>query len=56
MCQGSAPGSGRILDFSKAVTGCLFFVPSADFLEDPTGEAGSSRTVAAHRDSSPLRP
>ena len=25
----------RILDFSKAVTGCLFFVPPAEFLEDP---------------------
>lgn len=25
----------RILDFSTAVTGCLFFVPPADFLEDP---------------------
>ncbi len=26
----------RILDFSTAVTGCLFFVPTADFLDDPT--------------------
>jgi putative iron-dependent peroxidase len=25
----------RILDFSRAVTGNLFFVPSADFLDDP---------------------
>jgi putative iron-dependent peroxidase len=25
----------RILDFSTAVTGCLFFVPPADFLDDP---------------------
>ncbi|MCX4461981.1 Dyp-type peroxidase [Streptomyces sp. NBC_01340] len=25
----------RILDFSTAVTGCLFYVPSADFLDDP---------------------
>ncbi len=25
----------RILDFSRAVTGTLFFVPTADFLEDP---------------------
>jgi putative iron-dependent peroxidase len=24
----------RILDFSRAVTGCLFFVPPAAFLED----------------------
>jgi porphyrinogen peroxidase len=27
----------RILDFSTAVTGTLFFVPSADLLEDPPG-------------------
>ncbi|NDZ79328.1 Dyp-type peroxidase [Streptomyces sp. SID10853] len=27
----------RILDFSTAVTGCLFHVPSADFLDDPPG-------------------
>ena len=27
----------RILDFSTAVTGCLFFVPSADFLDDLPG-------------------
>ena len=25
----------RILDFSTAVTGSLFFVPTADFLDDP---------------------
>jgi putative iron-dependent peroxidase len=28
----------RILDFSTAVTGGLFFVPSQDFLDDPDGE------------------
>lgn len=27
----------RILDFSTAVTGTLFFVPSADLLDDPPG-------------------
>ena len=27
----------RILDFSTAVSGCLFFVPSAGFLQDPPG-------------------
>ncbi|HEX4215414.1 MAG TPA: peroxidase, partial [Candidatus Dormibacteraeota bacterium] len=38
----------RILDFSTAVTGTLFFVPTADFLDDPpvpaaddTDQAGS---------------
>ena len=36
MFLGAPPAShDRILDFSKAVTGNLFFVPSADFLDDP---------------------
>ncbi|MEZ0068116.1 putative iron-dependent peroxidase [Streptacidiphilus sp. MAP12-20] len=34
MFLGDPPGNtDRILDFSTAVTGCLFFVPSADFLD-----------------------
>ena len=28
----------RILDFSTAMTGNLFFVPTADFLEDPSAK------------------
>ena len=36
MFVGNPPGNyDRILDFSTAVTGSLFFVPSAGFLEDP---------------------
>jgi porphyrinogen peroxidase len=36
MFVGNPPGNyDRILDFSTAVTGSLFFVPSADFLDDP---------------------
>jgi putative iron-dependent peroxidase len=36
MFLGDPPGNyDRILDFSTAVTGTLFFVPTADFLEDP---------------------
>ena len=36
MFIGDPPGNhDRILDFSTAVTGSLFFVPTADFLEDP---------------------
>ncbi len=36
MFIGDPPGNhDRILDFSTAITGCLFFVPTADFLEDP---------------------
>jgi porphyrinogen peroxidase len=35
MFVGKPPGNyDRILDFSTAVTGCLFFVPSADFLDN----------------------
>jgi putative iron-dependent peroxidase len=30
----------RILEFSTPVTGTLFFVPSADFLDDPPGPPG----------------
>jgi porphyrinogen peroxidase len=44
MFVGRPPGNyDRLLDFSRAVTGTLFFVPSANFLEDvPTGEAQST--------------
>jgi putative iron-dependent peroxidase len=35
MFIGRPPGNyDRLLDFSRAVTGCLFFVPSATFLDD----------------------
>jgi putative iron-dependent peroxidase len=38
MFIGNPPGNyDRILDFSTAVTGTLFYVPSADFLDDPPG-------------------
>jgi putative iron-dependent peroxidase len=40
MFIGKPAGNGdRILDFSTAVTGNLFFVPSADFLDDPPSSA-----------------
>lgn len=36
MFLGDPPGNtDRVLDFSTALTGCLFFVPTADFLDDP---------------------
>ena len=36
MFIGDPPGNhDRILDFSTAVTGTLFFVPTADLLDDP---------------------
>jgi putative iron-dependent peroxidase len=41
MFVGSPPGTtDRILDFSTAVTGTLFFVPSSDFLDDPPAGPG----------------
>jgi putative iron-dependent peroxidase len=41
----------RILDFSTAVTGTLFFAPCADFLEDPP-DPPSADTAAAAPDAS----
>jgi putative iron-dependent peroxidase len=43
MFIGRPPGNtDRILDFSTAVTGCLFFAPSADFLDNPPGPPGAA--------------
>ena len=44
MFVGRPPGNyDRLLDFSRAVTGTLFFVPSATFLENvATGDAAPS--------------
>jgi porphyrinogen peroxidase len=50
MFIGNPPGNyDRILDFSTAVTGCMFFVPPTDFLDslpgppDPPGPPGPPR-------------
>ena len=59
MFVGRPPGNyDRILDFSRAVTGTLFFVPSATFLESVTADepaadapqpsAGGGRLRTAH--------
>ena len=41
MFIGDPPGNtDRILDFSTAVTGTMFFTPTADFLDDPPPLAG----------------
>jgi putative iron-dependent peroxidase len=41
MFVGKPPGNhDRILDFSTATTGSLYFVPSADFLDDPPNLQG----------------
>jgi putative iron-dependent peroxidase len=43
MFLGRPPGNtDRILDFSVAVTGCLFFAPPAGFLDDPPGAPGAA--------------
>ena len=49
MFIGDPPGNyDRILDFSVAVTGTLFFVPTADFLEDPPALRGSQGVAATN--------
>ncbi|WP_246178195.1 Dyp-type peroxidase [Actinomadura decatromicini] len=48
MFIGNPPGNyDRILDFSTAVTGCLFFVPTADFLDDPPARGALAAAVPA---------
>jgi len=50
MFIGQPPGNtDRILDFSTPVTGNLYFVPTADFLDDPPspGEMSSESTAEA---------
>ena len=50
MFIGRPPGNtDRILDFSTAVTGCLFFAPAADFLDDPPGPPPARDEAAAAR-------
>lgn len=46
MFVGNPPGNyDRILDFSTAVTGNLFFVPNGDFLDDPLAPAREQAVV-----------
>jgi porphyrinogen peroxidase len=48
MFVGSPPGNyDRILDFSTAVTGTLFFAPSAQFLDNPPAPTGSDAAATA---------
>jgi putative iron-dependent peroxidase len=47
MFVGNPPGNyDRVLDFSTAVTGSLYFVPSADFLDDPPPFAAAAPAPA----------
>jgi putative iron-dependent peroxidase len=61
MFIGRPPGNyDRILDFSRAVTGNLFFVPTATFLEDVTSGVPATVQPAseprADEPSQPIRP
>jgi porphyrinogen peroxidase len=48
MFVGRPPGNyDRLLDFSRAVTGTLFFVPSATFLEAVNDDASAAAIPAA---------
>jgi putative iron-dependent peroxidase len=47
MFVGNPPGTtDRILDFSTAVTGNLFFVPTVEFLDDPPSPAATTASAA----------
>ncbi len=47
MFIGKPPGNhDRILDFSTALTGCLFFVPSAGFMDDPPARGAAPPSAA----------
>lgn len=49
MFIGKPPGThDRILDFSTAVTGNLFFVPTGEFLDDPPSPALAQASTAAN--------
>ena len=53
MFIGKPPGNhDRILDFSTAVTGCLFFVPTIDFLDNLPDRPGPSQSAARAADGS----
>jgi porphyrinogen peroxidase len=54
MFIGNPPGNyDRILDFSTAVTGTLFFVPSADFLDDLPDAPGAPSGTGAPEPAGP---
>ena len=60
MFVGKPPGNyDRLLDVSRAVTGTLFFVPTATFLEDVAPEPATPATEgegAAPSEPPPSRP
>ena len=57
MFIGDPPGNtDRILDFSTAVTGAMFFVPTADFLDDPPPLPESDSAATTSTTSTPALP
>lgn len=51
MFIGDPPGNtDKLLEFSTAMTGCLFYVPTDEFLDDPFPFAGPTVTVAGASD------
>jgi putative iron-dependent peroxidase len=54
MFVGRPPGNyDRLLDFSRPVTGTLFFVPTATFLEDVAAAAAASTSTEGERAAEP---
>ena len=54
MFVGNPPGNyDRLLDFSRAVTGALFFVPSASFLDEVGEDAPAAATMTADAPATP---
>ena len=57
MFVGKPPGNyDRLLDFSRAVTGTLFFVPSATFLDSLGEEVPAAPAPGRNRRPSPSPP
>jgi putative iron-dependent peroxidase len=57
MFIGRPPGNyDRLLDFSRAVTGSLFFVPTATFLDNITAEGSEVPSAAAAAEPAPAAP
>jgi len=57
MFVGRPPGNyDRLLDFSRAVTGTLFFVPSRRLLENAAADAASADERKTNEDSKPPMP
>jgi putative iron-dependent peroxidase len=57
MFVGRPPGNyDRLLDFSRATTGNLFFVPSATFLDNVADDTAADRTALADTSTAPPSP